>query len=322
MSERETAKKVEQAAIEWLARRDGGDWNETTQREFDAWLAGDERRVGAVTRAEAAWDFMSRARALSGGRSVEEIQRIASLAARRRFFISTGVGVALAASVAMLALLLGGAERYGTELGEIRQVALTDGSRASLNSQSQLKASMRAEQRDVELEAGEAFFEVAKDAARPFIVKAGSVRVKAVGTAFSVRKREHGVDVLVTEGVVSTWIAGDEDKALRLAAGARAFVTEQNNTTVLEDAPTEIARALSWRVGEISLEGQTLANAAAEFNRYNPRRIVIDDPTLGARQLVGRFRVNEPEEFARAVVSTLDARMEVSPDTIRLVPRK
>jgi transmembrane sensor len=176
---------------------------------------------------------------------------------------------------------------------------------------------MKATERDIRLTQGEAWFEVAKDPARPFVVHAGRVRVRAVGTAFSVRRRGDGAEVLVTEGTVETWVEGHEAQQTRLAAGSKAFVGDTPSPEPIA-AAAAINRSLAWREGQIALEGETLADATAEFNRYNSQKLVIEDPALAREKLVGQFRMAEPMAFARAVASTLGATVLADPDSIRL----
>jgi transmembrane sensor len=195
---------------------------------------------------------------------------------------------------------------------------LADGSVASINTDSQIAVRFAPEVRRIDLDKGEVWFRVAKDAERPFVVAAGDVRVRAVGTAFSVRRRDDGADVLVTEGVVEVWQVGQEAPRTRVAAGAKAFVSEHQPAQAVAAAPNEIDDALAWRRGEIVLNGLTLAEAAAEFNRYNGRKVVIDDPGLAGERLVGRFRADEPDNFAVAAASTLGAVIARDPETIRL----
>lgn len=176
---------------------------------------------------------------------------------------------------------------------------------------------MRPDLREVTLTRGEAWFKVAHDKARPFIVSAGRIRVRAVGTAFSVRRHDDGADVQVTEGVVETWTAGEEDRKVQVAAGSKAFVAEYEPPKTSE-ASADIERSLAWRAGQIVLEGETLDQAVAQFNRYNAKKLVISDSDLAAEKLVGQFRATEPDTFADAVVTTLGATIKENGDTIEL----
>jgi transmembrane sensor len=306
----------------WAIRLDGLPLSDDEQRDLDQWLEEDERRQGSLLRAQAALSYLDRGRALSTAEPAGEEREInaAPRTSRRGFLIGGGaVGGLLAASIAGFLFFTPGVETVRTELGEVRRVPLADGSVASLNTDSKIAVALAKDVREITLDSGEAFFQVAHDKARPFIVEAGQVRVQAVGTAFSVRRRADGAEILVTEGVVETWVAGREHDRKRIAAGARGFVAEAAPAINVEQAPGKIDRALAWRSGEIALDGESLAYAVEEINRYNSRKLVIDDPALAKEPLVGYFRTNEPENFGRAVAGLMGARVIEQGDTIRLV---
>jgi transmembrane sensor len=313
MSERETAEAINEQAMEWIARLDRDGRDAPLQAELDAWLAGDTRRQGAFLRAEAAWNMLDRASVLT---PEQEPAAPPIGIARRRLLVGGG---GLAASLAATA---GGwltwraihTVKIGTAKGEIRRVPLRDGSMAIVNTATVVKVDLQPKLRAVALAQGEAWFEVAKDQTRPFVVTAGDVRVRAVGTAFSVRRLPTGAVVQVTEGVVETWCVGDEAGAVRLGKGGKAIITPAAKPTVVPQAAEQIDRDLAWRTGLIILDGDTLAQAAAEFNRYNDRQIVIKDPELAAQTYVGRFHTNDPEAFVKSVALTLGTRTEATPD--------
>jgi transmembrane sensor len=313
MTQHDSRSEIEVAAATWAVRIDATTFDVQMQAALDAWLAGDPRRAGALLRAQAALSLMDRSRALPKSRRPHKRDHLVTRRA------------AMAASL-VAGLVLGGGgwmaytenrKRYQTGLGEIRRVPLADGSLAAINTETSLDVMVTARARQVKLDRGEAWFEVAHDTQRPFVVEAGQVRVRAVGTAFAVRALQDGADVAVTEGVVEAWTAGDEAHKVRLTAGNRAFVCATQPAQPVA-APVEIDRQLAWRQGQIALDGDTLAAAAEEFNRYNTRKLVIDDPELGSEGLVGFFNTNEPESFARAAAASLDARMTIQGDSIHL----
>lgn len=317
MTSFQSAKEIDDEAADWAARVDAQGSDGEHDPRLQAWLAGDPRRAGAFLRAQAAISFLDRGRALAG------TEPTASLAPRpdRRALIA-GVGGACAAA------LVGGAafwaarpQRLDTGLGEIRRVPLADGSLVAINTRTALDVAMKARSRQVVLRQGEAWFQVAKDAERPFVVAAGRARVRAVGTAFSVRRGDDGVDVMVTEGVVETWLDGQDGPRQRLAAGSRILLSGPTSPVVAE-ASSEIERTLAWRNGEIALDGESLGEAARLFNRYNSRQIVIDDPQLAQERFIGLFQTNEPESFAAAVAATLDAKVSDDGGTIRISRRQ
>ena len=176
---------------------------------------------------------------------------------------------------------------------------------------------MHRNAREVALTRGEAWFKVAHDKTRPFIVSAGRIRVRAVGTAFSVRRHDDGADVQVTGGVVETWTVGEEERRIQVAAGSKAYVAAYEPPKIVQ-ASADVERSLAWREGQIVLEGETLDEAVAQFNRYNARKLVISDPNLAAEKLVGQFRATEPQIFAEAVATTLGATVAQDGDIIRL----
>lgn len=321
MNERETPQAIHDSAAAWVARLDRSGDDPATRAELDAWLDGDERRQGAFFRAQAAWTMLDRASVLRGRQDEppQDIDRSAWLSRRRLLW---GGGMAAASVAAVLVAGVGfwpqSPERIETAIGEIRRVPLSDGSFAAVNTQTRLAVSIEPEIRRVALAEGEAWFQVAKDRTRPFIVEAGEVRVRAIGTAFSVRRIENGADVQVTEGVVEVWSVGGEANIRRVSAGARTFVSDATGPAPVVAASIEIDRALSWRNGQLIFEGDTVAEAAAEFNRYNRVKVEVADPALAQEKMIGRFRTNEPDAFARAAAGILGAHAEIGPDRIVL----
>ena len=172
------------------------------------------------------------------------------------------------------------------------------------------------ERRNLRLDRGEAWFQVEKDPVRPFTVEAGPARIQAVGTAFSVRRYDGVVEVLVTEGVVRAWLVGREAEAVRLEAGDAGRLEHHGAARRVATASAEIDRRLAWRGGKIDLAGETLDAAVSEFNRYNRRTIVIRQPAVAVRKFYGIFRMDDPEGFARSVHSALGVNVEIQEDQI------
>jgi transmembrane sensor len=314
VSTRESAREIADQAAEWATRIDAGSIDRDTDVGLRRWLDEDPRRQGALLRAEAALSFVDRGRALAGVIPKPEPRPIW---VRRKLMFT---GAALAASLVGVAILMTAPNRYDTDLGEIRRVPLSDGSVVAINTQSAVEVSMQRDAREVTLTRGEAWFKVAHDKTRPFIVSAGRIRVRAVGTAFSVRRHDDGADVQVTEGLVETWTVGEEERRIQLAAGSKAYVAAYEPPKIVQSS-ADVERSLAWREGQIVLEGESLDEAAAQFNRYNARKLVISDPGLAAEKLVGQFRATDPQTFAEAVATTLGAQVEEEGDTIRLSRR-
>jgi len=326
MEERETPQAINDRAAEWVARLDAGALDESAQADLDHWLAGDERRRGAFFRAQIAWRMLDRASVLGGGaRDQADAEEAVALPdgldrrvdRRRALWAGGAVAASIAAAVLGVALKPKPSEQIETALGEMRRVPLEDGSLAAVNTDTRLAVDIQAESRNIRIDRGEAWFQVAKDKKRPFVVAVGDVRVRAVGTAFSVRRLEEGADVQVTEGVVEVWTIGREANAAKVAAGTRTYVTYASGSAASTENRLAIDRTLSWRDGQLVFEGDTLGDAAAEFNRYNAVKIRVS-PELSGEKVVGRFRTNEPEAFARAASIMFDARIKRGDRNIEL----
>jgi transmembrane sensor len=218
------------------------------------------------------------------------------------------------------------ADRYSTPVGGLNVVHLSDGSQVTLNTDTSIRVVMAKGLRRIDLKKGEAFFEVAHDGSRPFVVYVGNKRVMAVGTKFSVRRESDDVQVVVTEGRVSLAIAAPP--TLR-SQGAGPDITGQSipqilgagpgtgaayppvtmlragtvartaNTDVLvhQQTAAESEVLLSWRNGYVAFRDTTLADAVNEFNRYNLRKIVIDDPKIADIRIGGNFRADNTAAF-------------------------
>lgn len=314
MSELQPAREIDDEAALWAVRSDARELEPRTEAELAAWLAGDPRRHGAFLRAQAALSLVDRARALPSDALQPEP---AAPALPRRALLAWGVGGAAAAMGGAVVLWNLRAETFATGLGEIRRAPLADGTQMILNTDSALKVQLSARRRQVDVLRGEAWFDVAHDPQRPFVVRAGGSRFEALGTAFSVRQRGERTDLQVTEGVVAAFHAAGPQRA-EVPAGHRLTVADDGQPFIVTPDPAAIRRSLAWRQGELVLDGETLAEAAAEFNRYNTLKIIVEDSELGSERLVGLFRTGDPESFVTSVTKLLDAEVRREGETLRL----
>ncbi|ESQ86520.1 hypothetical protein ABAC460_23245 [Asticcacaulis sp. AC460] len=309
---------IDDEALEWVVRQAAGELSDADRLAFEAWYDSGPRQQGAYLRAQAIWHSLDAATTQPNLRPQPVKARPVS---RRVLFGGMAAGVAAAAvGLVTYNAMKRPAMVFETALGEIRKVPLEDSSIATVNSASRMEVAMTPSLRRIVLVEGEALFEVAKNPNRPFVVEAGDIRVRAVGTAFSVRRRDGGADVLVTEGVVE--ISGKGITTHRVAAGNSAVVSAQADVKVAP-AEAEITRRLAWREGRIVLDNQTLAEAVDEFNRYNRVKIAIADPAIRGRRLVGQYRLDQPADFAMTVQDLMQVPVTVGPDTIKIgkVPR-
>ena len=242
-----------------------------------------------------------------------------------RVRMSAGPLFALAAMVvlATAAVLFGFRERlfhfntYSTAVGGLEAIPMADGSRVTLNTDSAMRIFLREDERHIELDKGEAFFEVTRDLRRPFVVKAGNLRVIAVGTRFSVRRDAADVRVIVTEGTVRV---EPEGAAVLLPAGSIARAGAGNVLVERRPVP-EVEQALTWRGGILTFRDTSLADAVAEFNRYNVRQIVIRDPAVAALRVGGIFGATQPGPFVHLLESGFPVRVSEAGGEIILSAR-
>lgn len=310
---------ADDTAAAWVARMDSDAWGSANEAELETWLSQDRRRRGQLLQAQAAWLSLDRdSRAIPSASDPASQTRRPFAAIERRRFVLAGAG-AIAASLIGGIVWVRSARTYSTALGEIRKMPLPDGSTATINSASEIDVRLAAGRREVRLASGEAWFQVAKDPSRPFLVEAGGVIAQAIGTAFSVRRFENGAEIIVTEGVVEGWAAQADGHRIRLTAGQHAYIGNNAAIRLVGDSQTDVDRTLAWRSGSIDLQGRSLADAIAEFNRYNQRKLVLADPALAAEQFDGIFRTDDPEGFSVAVRDSFATTIDTSdPAVIRI----
>ncbi len=309
---------AEEAAIAWALRHP---LDAAAQAALDRWLARDRRHAGALLRAQAALSVVERAVDPAPAASLPDRPAGGFRLDRRRLLAGTGGAIAAAlAGIVGWSRYMG--ERVTTARGEIRRLPLADGSVATIDTDSSMRVILASDSRRIALDQGQAWFQVAKDRERPFIVDAGIAQVRAVGTAFSVRRASGGVEIAVTEGTVAIWASDARGSMSILEAGQFATFAAGAAAPVTGHAPAAIERALAWRAGEIALENETLDRAVAAFNRYNRQQLVLDDPALAGERLVGLFQIDRPGDFAATVAVAFDVTVTTTADTIRLTRKK
>ena len=324
---------ISEQAARWAVRADAGPLGPDEQQELDAWLNADPRHRGAYVRARAHWVDLDRLAAIHGPASPEATTVEGRPGISRRQLLAASVAaVSVVGGGLSWIILLRGREHYTSGIGEVRRIALEDGSTLMLNTATEVTVQFSERQRNIRLIRGEALFEVAHDTVRPFLVRVNDIAVRAVGTAFAVRLEAAQIDVTVTEGIVevaepATAPAADQaasatsrPKAQRVAANERVVIMLARAPEVRSIAPAEADRQLAWREGLVSFDGESLQTAVAEINRHNRRQIVIDDPVLAEKPVVGIFRATDLDGFSAAAAEALKARAIRDGDVIRLQP--
>ena len=326
---------VGQAAAEWVLRLDRG-LTAAEQDEFFQWLAADPRHGERFAQHQRTWKEFNLLAQWRPEHSAEPNPDLLAKPRRRVRWLAWVTPLALAASVAVGLAVWTRSEPSRPAPGLAASAGtrvLEDGSTVELRGDSAIAVAFTAGERRVELVRGEAFFTVAKNAARPFVVHANGVDVRAVGTAFNVRLDPAHVEVLVTEGKVTVAPPRGSDSSVSEGAavsapvaplfvnvGERAVVPlapqAAPQVTAVDEA--QIAQALAWQPRLLDFDSTPLAEVVAEFNRRNATQLVLEDVSLVTMPIVASVRSDNVEGFVRLLEVGGSVRAERRGDRIHL----
>lgn len=315
---------IEDRALDWLIRRNAPDWTEEEQVELDVWLDESMAHKAAFWRADHLWQQADRIRSLG----IDSDERADNNKPRRRWWPA-----AIAASL-IAAVGLGGLSlkpmlfeqpapqiqqvRFNTPVGGRRLVPLVDGSKVELNTQTVLRTAVSRHKREVWLDSGEAFFEVAHREGEPFVVHAGRQTITVLGTKFSVRRDRDRVTVNVLEGRVRVDDGqGVSAHAAIITAGDTA-ISRGASTLIATKSEERVADALAWRDGMLTFDQAPLSDVAAEFNRYNRTRLVVTDPAAGQIPIGGSFQASSVDSFTRLLRDAYGLKIEHDDGTVKI----
>ena len=311
---------IEDAAILWLTERDDG-FSPAREREFAQWLRADPRHAATVARLEQTLGLLGELpefrseintafdRAAPVVAFPPASAETPASATRRwsRAFAWAGLAAALTLGsfVGWRALQPPPEIHFTTTVAGYERARLDDGSTLELNAASAVRVQFTAAERHVKLESGEAHFAVAHDTARPFIVSAGGIAVRAVGTAFNVRyAADGGIEVTVTEGKVRIGQSGPASSASESAplvcAGQRIFLPKHAPPPAVEQVdPAALRAALAWQSRLADFAEAPLADVVARFNTRSRVQLILADEQLAGRRIGGTFALDEAEAFVR-----------------------
>lgn len=292
----ERARIEEEAALHVI--RLASDADPALRRAVEDWIEQSPAHAVAFARAEAAWEAAERLRAAPPSIAPEAV---AGPAGRIEAVFTRGRVMAVLAGASMLAGLctvflekVTAVDRYRTEVGQQRTVQLADGSCVRLNTATTIEVALRGDERSVHVLEGEALFEVAPNAHRPFIVRANGSTVTALGTRFNLRIRSQLVELTVTKGAVAV---SDGTSGLdRVAAGDGAAMRDG----LIARTPLAagvLRQRVEWATGVVDLTGASLGEAVDEFNRYRRRPVVIGDQRLAGLRVNGRYATSASTLF-------------------------
>jgi transmembrane sensor len=285
-------------AADWLVRLRADDLGEGEAQAFDAWLAASTANAQAYDAVIGVMDEFAAASPQVEQALKAERLRVPVLT--RRVYLAAG-GMAAAAAVALFLVPTFSAVEpaaYATATGQHETVTLADGSRIELNAGTRLTVALGRDERRVVLDQGQAVFDVAPDAQRPFVIAAGDRMVRVVGTQFDVRRREGRLSVTVARGLVEVRPVGEaRGRAYRLRPGQRLdHVEGAAGETVAAASSDEV---LGWRSGRLVYRDRPLAEVVSDLNHQFATPIRIADPRLAEASISGVLVLDDQDAVIR-----------------------
>jgi transmembrane sensor len=314
--------QIIQEAAEWFVEFNADTPDEATRRRFDQWLRLSPEHVRAYMELLPIWDdaaalplpvdasaeaLIASAKAASNvlalrGRSAAATDHnadqpiYAGAPVTRRWLAAAAMVAAVISVASVWAYLQSRTPAYVTGVGEQHSLMLTDGSTIQLDALSKLRVHYTAGERGVELLSGRAEFQVVKNSARPFVVRSGGVRVRAVGTQFDVDSRSQSVVVTVVDGRVAVTPPAGGGETSELGAGEQLVLSSGQ---LRKAEQPDVAAATAWAQRQLIFEAASLQEVAAEFNRYNTRRLSIESDQVGSIEISGIFSSTDPASLIR-----------------------
>lgn len=311
-------------AVQWFNLERSGDMTVDDELRFLEWLDQSDTHRDAYRLVERAW--------LIAGTIPQEPEMLAPSAEgeveHRRS--SWRRHLALAASL-LLVFTLGWfaylgvfpgfgtttAQHFRTGIGQTTTVTLPEGSVVTLDAETEMRLRETPGERRVDLVAGRAFFRVAHDPSRPFVVNAGGKSVRAIGTAFEVSFEHGNMVVTLAEGKVRVEETGSgSGSGTDMAPGGQLIIGADNNWSL---SRVDVAKETSWTEGRLIFMRDPLSEAVAEMNRYSPRKLVFQDGNIPEKQVVGVFQAGDVDGFVKAMeLNGIARRVSATDDEILL----
>lgn len=308
MSDQESMTEAQHdAAATWAVRRQDGPLSRADEAAFRSWIAADPHHAAALREAEALWSQLEEPgrrladRFAASGRQPKRRGRLAALL--RPLIVLPALGAVACTALALWVFAPSAVADLGadavTARGEIRDLALPDGSVLHLAADSAVGLDFGDGRRRVELRRGEAFFEVRPGLPAPFTVAAGDARIRVVGTRFNVGRFGEDAEVTVAEGVVEV-AAGPA--MVRLTAGQQVAA---ENGTLSAVRSVDPADASAWMHGRLVFHRQPLAHVVAALQRQGPGRILLSGDRLARMRVSGTFPAGDPDGALAALSGSL-----------------
>lgn len=274
----------EQAAA-WFLRRQEGDCGDTERQEFETWLAASATHRSEYQRYVQLWH------------NLDHVGSVTTPGRRRK----TRAAITLAALVTVLGTMQWFASReeiITTALGQRQHIVLADGTVVDMNTNTVLRVAMSGYTRKVTLEQGEALFNVAHSALRPFEVHAGSGTLRDIGTSFNVVRENGKTTVAVLDGYVQVRPDNLASAAVILHGGEQLAYSAHDRSAI---SAVNTRAATAWREGRMIFHDTPLAEVINQINRYHPRQIMLTDAGLNNLKVSGEFNTADREGLLRAL---------------------
>ncbi|WP_312165386.1 FecR domain-containing protein [Phenylobacterium sp.] len=310
---------IDEQAARWAVEAACGELTAEGRAELEVWLAADRRHRGAYARARAV--FLAMEDAVVGGRPPARasmpvlVHEAAAPAAarppppRRGMFFGAALAASFTALVVVGALVASRPQPSAPAVEHV--VKLQDGSVATLQRDARIDVVLSQDARRITLLSGSATFRVAKDQARPFVVRAGEVSAQATGTVYSVgRVGPRGGTVKVLEGGVLVWPGEAREQAVLLRAGQSLTLDPPPQARPRPEKVASRGPARPAASPQIALDDTPIGVAVTRFNRINGTKIVLADPAIGDIRIVGLFKTDDPDEFARMAAAISGGEVE------------
>ncbi len=289
-------------ALTWIGKLRAPERSIYLEAEFAVWLDQSADNKAAFDRALELWDLTAK---MDVSSTETHLQR----PYRRLVPFATAASVMFATVMLVFALAI---PTLSTERGEQRRLTLADGTIAHLNTQSKVRVSYTAQTRNIEVLAGEIWFDVVRDESRPFVVSHGDNEVEVLGTAFAVRTLGEDLLVSVTEGRVATRKGAHEAVLL---PSHQALLTPAG----IERGSFESSSLLAWRQGQLVFEDVSLPEVLSELSRYLPKNMVVADASLEATRVSAILHLTDQETMLDALGRALPIKWKQISDDLILV---
>ncbi|WP_051088957.1 FecR family protein [Woodsholea maritima] len=335
----EHARSIEEEARLWLIEIYAQSLTQDVQAGFRDWLSRSPDHSAAYARLERSWrdlvliegleDLTSHRRVGLGAR----LKRVWGERPMSSWNVTAGLAGALAlvCLTALVGISMITASRsvidsprtyiaYQTAMGQSRSVTLEDGSIITLGAATHLDVHLGVESRDLILHEGQAYFDVARDEARPFKVDAGSAQIRVLGTEFDIRRAPRGVEVIVAEGEVGVHSVhdprGDFTPENPLRAGQQVRIAPGEPVSQVMEANLETA--FDWREGRLSYADAPLEDVIADLNRYRAVPIILSGRELRDIRVTTAFDIARQDQFLAMVIRSYNLKQTITPDRILL----